>query len=113
MVRLGPMVRKPFAKGEPMTDTIRCTVPGCKKDLPPESMWIPEWKALMAANGGRRVPLADLPKFALCGHHGHLLRKEDVRVYRYAETVDRERQQAQRRTAEDLSFRHYASRFKR
>ena len=94
-----------------MADTIRCTVPGCTKNLPAESMWIPAVKALQAANGGRRVALVDFPSYALCGHHGHLLRQEGVRVYRYAETVERERQDAEHRTAEALSFRHYAQRF--
>lgn len=96
-----------------MTENIRCTVPGCKKELPPESMWIPERKALLAANGGQRLALVDFPKHALCGYHGHLLRQENVRVYRYAETVERERQDAQRRQAEGLSFTHFASRYKR
>ena len=94
-----------------MAELIRCTVPGRTKELPAESMWIPATKALQAANGGRRVALVDFPKYALCGHHGHLLRQKEVRVYRYAETVERERQDAKRRTAEDLSFNHYASRF--
>lgn len=68
---------------------IACTAAGCKKVLPPESMWLPEWNALAAANGGRRVPVSDYPKHALCGRHGHELRQLGVRVYRYSVSVER------------------------
>ncbi len=92
-------------------EKIRCTVPGCKKELPSEAMWLPEWKALLAANNGRPVAIADFPKFALCGYHGHLLRQEGVRVYRYADSVAREKRIDERREAERMSWRPFADRF--
>ncbi len=94
-----------------MNDNIRCTAPGCKKCLPPEAMWLPERKALAAANGGRRVESSDFPKFALCGRHGHLLREEGVRVYRFADEVKRDREAQERRQADTLSFKPFAQRF--
>jgi hypothetical protein len=74
-------------------------------------MWLPERKALAAANGGKRVALMDFPKFALCGRHGHLLRKEGVRVYRYADEVKRERESEESREAEAKSWGTFAERF--
>lgn len=94
-----------------MNDNIRCTAPGCKKCLPPEAMWLPERRALAAANGGRRVESSDFPKFALCGRHGHLLREEGVRVYRFADEVKRDREAEGRRQADALSFKPFAQRF--
>jgi hypothetical protein len=92
-------------------DTIKCTVPGCKKAHSAESMWLPERKARAIANGGRRVTLAEFPKYALCGYHGHLLRQTGVKVYRYSVEAERERAEAARRQSEDLNFRHFAQRF--
>lgn len=94
-----------------MVDSIRCTAPGCKRHLPAEQMWLPERRALTAANGGRRVELADFPKFALCGRHGHLLRKEGVRVYRYTEEVEREWKLAAERQSQAVSWQSFAQRF--
>lgn len=71
---------------------IRCTAPhGTPKILTLADSWIPEWRVVEEANGGRRPPLAELANFAICGQHGHLLRKEGVYVYRLAETLKRER----------------------
>lgn len=92
-------------------EKIRCTVPGCKKANPAESMWLPERKARAAANGGERVALADFPKFALCGYHGHRLRQMDVRVYRYSVEVEREEAELARRAAEEAEFKAHAQRF--
>ncbi len=79
----------------------------CKKHLPAEHMWLPEWKARQNANGGKKVFTEDFPKFALCGRHGHLLREAGVRVYRFAEEVKRE----ESRKADLLSFQPFADRF--
>ncbi len=91
--------------------TIACTAPNCKKSLAPEAMWLPEWKAMLAANGGQRLAVSDFPKYALCGYHGHLLRKEGVRVYRYEDSVRRETEREDRRKAEQLPWTHFAQRF--
>lgn len=90
---------------------IPCTAPGCRKCLAQEAMWLPERKAREAANGGKRTAPVDFPRFALCGYHGHLLRQEGVRVYRYADEVERERKDDQRREAEQLSWKPFAERF--
>lgn len=90
---------------------IACTAPGCRKCLAPEAMWLPERKARETANGGKRTEPVDFPRFALCGYHGHLLRQEGVRVYRYADEVERERKADMRREAEQLSWKPFADRF--
>lgn len=90
---------------------IRCTFPGCKKALTAEAMWLPERKARAAANGNCRVPLADFPKFAHCGYHGHLLRQTGVRVYRYLDEVNREEEEAARQLAEEAKIKAHAQRF--
>lgn len=90
-----------------VNEMLKCTVPNCRKALPPEAMWLPEWKALAAANGGKRVPASDFPKHALCGRHGHMLRKEGVRVYRYLESVARAKKEEDDRG----SFKSFASRY--
>ncbi|MEY4745192.1 MAG: hypothetical protein RL272_1137 [Candidatus Parcubacteria bacterium] len=90
---------------------IPCTAPGCRKCLGPEALWLPERKAREAANGGKRTGPADFPRFALCGYHGHLLRQEGVRVYRYADEVEREAKADRRRDAEQLSWKPFAERF--
>ncbi len=90
---------------------IPCTAPGCRKCLEPEAMWLPERKARETANGGKRTEPVDFPRFALCGYHGHLLRQVGVRVYRYADEVERERKDDQRREAEQLSWKPFAERF--
>lgn len=92
-------------------EKIRCTVPGCKQANPAESMWLPERRARNAANGGKRVELADFPKFAHCGYHGHLLRQKGVKVYRYSVEVEREEAEVARRAAEDAWFKAHAQRF--
>lgn len=95
-----------------MADTnIACTAPGCRKCLGPEAMWLPERKARETANGGKRTAPADFPRFALCGYHGHLLRQSGVKVYRYAQEVEREAKADQRREAEQLSWKPFAQRF--
>ncbi len=90
---------------------IHCTVPSCKKAGPAESMWLPERKARAAANGDRRVELADFPKFAHCGYHGHLLRQTGVRVFRYSEEVRLEEAELERQRARDAEFKAHAQRF--
>lgn len=90
---------------------IACTAPQCKKSLPPEQMWLPEWKALVRANGGQRVTVADFPKFALCGHHGHLLRQSGVKVYRYLDSVRREEARDERVRVEGMAWKPFAERF--
>ena len=92
-------------------DNIQCTAPGCRKCLPAEHMWLPERKALVRANEGKRVTVTDFPRFALCGRHGHLLRQEGVRVYRLSEEVARERKVTETRSADQLSWKPFASRF--
>jgi hypothetical protein len=90
---------------------IRCTFPGCKKALTAESMWLPERKARSAANGNRRVALADFPNFAHCGYHGHQLRQTGVKVYRYLEEVKYEEAELARRAAEEAKLKAHAQRF--
>lgn len=90
---------------------IQCTVPGCTKCLPLEAMWLPARGARETANGGKRVELADFPRFAVCGYHGHLLRKTGIRVYRYAEEVERERKAEEHRKDEEKAFSSFAERF--
>jgi len=94
-----------------MNDHITCTAPDCKRHQPAEHMWLPERKARAVANGGKRVDVSDFPKFALCGRHGHLLRKENVRVYRYADEVKREAESAERRVSEASNWKPFADRF--
>lgn len=94
------------------TTKIACTAPGCKKCLPPEAMWLPERKARQAANGGTRVEPADFPRFALCGYHGHLLRKSaEIKVYRYLSEVEYERKADERRKAEETTWKPFAELF--
>lgn len=91
--------------------TIVCTAPGCKKHLIAEHMWLPERRALAIANDGKKVFVVDFPRFALCGNHGHLLRKEGVRVYRYSEELERDRRAEEDRAVDALSFKPFAQRF--
>jgi hypothetical protein len=62
--------------------------------------------------GGKRTFLVDFPKFALCGHHGHLLRQEGVRVYRYGDECEREEGFAKEREAQEMKWAPFAERFK-
>jgi len=86
---------------------LSCTVPQCGTKGLSERMWLPEMVALRRANGGRPVALEDLPKFALCGKHGRLLRAEKVRVYRFDANVEF----AKKRAEERLTFQPFAKRF--
>ena len=91
---------------------INCTAPGCKKAFEAKEAWLPANEALKQANGGRHVAPDDFVKFALCGYHGHLLRKEGIRVYRYLDSVERTKAAEARRQTEELSFKPFAARFK-
>lgn len=71
-------------------EKIKCVVPNCKCTGEQKHMWLPEWSARKRANNGKYVGLAQYPEHALCGRHGHLLRKKGVRVYRYLDEVTRE-----------------------
>lgn len=89
---------------------VLCSAPGCGKNLaplPPEAVWLPEMAAMRRANSGRPVEVADFVKFALCGKCGHLLRKEQVRVYRFIDTLAR----AEKQEARTLAFKPFAARF--
>ena len=92
-------------------DKIRCTYPGCRKANVAEQMWLPERRARNAANGNARVALADFPKFAHCGYHGHLLRQTGVRVYRYSAEVEREEAETARQQSEEARLKAHAQRF--
>lgn len=93
------------------TTRIPCSVPECKKCLRPEEAWLPELKAMRRANGGKRVETADFAKFALCGYHGHLLRQEGVRVYRYQASVEFAEKSQAKREEEDLKVKAFLGRF--
>lgn len=90
--------------------TLKCVAPGCDKALLPKEAWLPELVAMRRANGGR-VQTDDFPKFVLCGRHGHLLRQEGVRVYRYLDTLERELKRGEERQAEAMTFKPFADRF--
>lgn len=92
-------------------ENMKCTAPNCSKVLSPEATWHPEWRAIAAANGGRRPPLVELNRFALCGWHGHLLRKEGVRVYRLSETLKRERDRREALASQGKGWQAFASKF--
>ena len=85
---------------------MKCTAPGCEKQLNEKSAWLPSLTAMKIANDGHQVEAKDFPRFCLCGKHGHQLRKEGVKVFRYLDTVklveDRE-----------ITWRPFADRFKR
>jgi len=80
-----------------METILKCTAPGCGFCGLVEAMWLPSGEALRNANGGKAVRVEDFPQHALCSKHGHLLRKSEVRVYRYAASVDWEKQRAEKR----------------
>ena len=80
---------------------IRCSAKHCDKILPPELLWLPERKTLTATNGGRSVDVTEYPRHALCGPHGHELRRTGVRVYRYCQSVERAEEAAHLRSALD------------
>jgi len=94
------------------TNTMKCTAPGCAKDLRVEEAWLPEMAAMVRASGGTAVSSADFAKFCLCGKHGHLLRQEGVRVYRFQQTVDFAKNREERAKADELSWKPFAERFK-
>ena len=95
-----------------MSEKINCTAPDCRRALSAAEMWLPEWKARQNANGGKRVLLADFPKYALCGRCGHLLRKEGEKVYRYTDEVAYEEKAEGTRKAKEMTFKPFAERFK-
>ena len=100
------------ANNEEATMSIQCTVPQCSVQGAPESMWLPEWRAVRRANGGRPVPTVDFPKFALCGKHGRMMREgSGVRVYRFSECVASVTAQEEREAAERTHFRTFAQKF--
>lgn len=92
---------------------LKCTAPACRKVLPSEHMWLPEVKAMAYANGGTHVAVEDFPKYALCGYHGHLLRKSEVKVFRYQQSVEREQAFHAQRQTQELTWAPFADRFKR
>lgn len=73
-------------------------------------MWLPAIDAMMRANGGKRVAVEDFPKFAICGKHGHLLRTTGIKVYRFEQTVEREKAFLARRASHG-QWNAFASRF--
>ncbi len=96
--------------------TIQCTAPDCPVSDTPDHMWLPEARALQAANKGMKVVLlCTLPKFAVCRHHARLLRKKiGIKVYRFTDTVEGmirmlEVKERQRRANE--AFMDFARRF--
>ena len=93
------------------TNLMKCTAPGCAKTLRPEEAWLPETAAMVRANGGQAVGLADFPKFCLCGKHGHLLRQSGVRVYRFLQTADFAKRREDRAQADKLAWQPFADRF--
>jgi hypothetical protein len=93
------------------TNTMKCTAPGCAKALRPEEAWLPEMAAMVRANGGQVVGSVDFAKFCLCGKHGHLLRQEGVRVYRFLQTVDFAKRREERAEAERMTWQPFADRF--
>jgi hypothetical protein len=93
-----------------MATNLKCTAPNCSKPLDPKAAWLPEIRA-MARAAGRRVSLEDFHLFALCGHHGHLLRQTGVRVYRWEQTCERERKLQEQRQAEAKSWAPFAALF--
>ncbi len=93
------------------TNLMKCTAPGCAKALRPEEAWLPEMAAMVRANGGQSVGSADFGKFCLCGKHGHLLRQEGVRVYRFLQTVDFAKRREERAEAERMTWKPFADRF--
>jgi len=92
-------------------NAMKCTAPGCAKILSPEAAWLPEMAAMVRANGGQSVGSADFAKFCLCGKHGHLLRQEGVRVYRFLQTLDFAKRREERAQAEQLTWKPFADRF--
>lgn len=92
---------------------IACAAPACVAQGLAEAMWLPAWDALRRANGGRRVVVADLPKFALCRIHGRLLRKENVPVYPFAASFETAKKAEERTEGERLRFRPFADLFKK
>lgn len=85
---------------------MKCVVPQCGKELSEESAWLPSLSAMKIANKGQAVEPKDFPCFCLCGRHGHLLRKEGVKVFRYKDTV----QLAEKR---EMTWRPFAEQFKK
>jgi hypothetical protein len=90
--------------------TFACTAPKCGFVGIAWAMWLPASDAMATANGGKRVALEDFPKFAICGKHGHLLRKTGIKVYRFAQTVEREEAFRARRASHG-QWNAFASRF--
>lgn len=93
------------------TNTMKCTAPGCSKNLRSEEAWLPEMAAMVRANGGQGVGSGDYAKFCLCGKHGHLLRQEGVRVYRFLQTLDFAKRREERAEAERMTWKPFADRF--
>lgn len=87
-------------------EKMKCVAPGCNRHLDEKTAWLPSVAAMRQANGGRTPEVADFGKFALCGRHGHLLREEGVKVFRFEPTVKRERDR-------ELTWKPFASRFKK
>lgn len=91
--------------------SIQCTVPQCRVKGAPETMWLPEWQAMRRANGGKPVATADLPKFALCGKHGRMLREGGVRAFRYSSCVASATAVEERQAEERTHFAAFAQKF--
>jgi len=88
---------------------MKCVGPECGKSLTEQSAWLPGFAAMRRANKRRPVRMKDFSKFTLCGRCGHFLRKEGVKVFRYASTVARE----QKRIADQrATFKPFADMFK-
>src|SRR3989344_4080125 len=78
---------------------INCTFPSCKSRLEPNQAKVPAIEAIRNATG-KPVTVADLAKFALCGRHSHVAKRECVQTYSYAGTAALfERRAAERETA--------------
>ncbi len=92
---------------------IQCVAPDCRVCGPSKHMWVPERKARERANGGKRISSADLVKFALCGKHQSLLRKQakGVKIYRLSEEIAREAGFERRQRESEQRFDTFASLF--
>lgn len=78
---------------------LNCTFPSCNARLEPNQAKVPAIEAIRNATG-KPVTVEDLAKYALCGRHSHVAKREGVQVYSYAGTAALlERRVAERETA--------------
>ena len=75
---------------EILEQVLKCSTRRCGCEGIPYAMSLPSTKEMQAASGGKRVRVANFPKFAICWRCASTRRKAGKNVQRYESAVSNE-----------------------